>query len=70
MIYKNGKLVLKVQKDILDSIQQQIQKKIGAIYKGTKLVWLTVYDAIRSCFGSGTWYSDRPWLKDDNWKNN
>lgn len=73
MIYKNGKLILQVQKEILDTInqiQQKTQQKIGAIYKGTQLVWLTVYDAIRSCFGSGTWFKDRPWLKDDSWKNN
>lgn len=73
MIYRNGKLILQVQKDILelvDQVQQRIQKNIGAIYKGSQLVWLTVYDAVRSCFGSGTWLQDRPWLKDDSWKNN
>ena len=73
MIYRNGKLILQVQKDILElveQVQQRVQKNIGAIYKGSQLVWLTVYDAVRSCFGSLTWLQDRPWLKDDSWKNN
>jgi hypothetical protein len=38
MIYKNGKLVLEVQKDIrakVDGVQQLVQKKFGAIYKGS-----------------------------------
>lgn len=73
MIYRNGKLILQVQKDVLeliDSVQQKVQKNVGAIYKGTQLVWLAVYDAVRSCFGSGTWLQDRPWLSDDSWKNN
>lgn len=69
MIYRNGKLVLQVHKDVLESLQR-VQRNIGAIYKGTQLVFLTVYDAIRSCFGSGTWIQDRPWLSDDSWKNN
>lgn len=73
MIYRNGKLVLEIQqniKELVDQIEEKVERKIGAVYKGTQLVWLTVYDAIRSCFGSGTWISDRPWLQDDTWKNN
>lgn len=73
MIYRNGKLILEVQKDILElvsQVEQRVQKSIGSIYKGSQLVWLTVYNAVRSCFGSGTWLKDRPWLKDDSWKNN
>ena len=73
MIYKNGNLVLQVSEDVLemvDKVQKHVQKKIGAIYRGTQLIWLTVYDAVKSCFGSGTWLGDKPWLGDDSWKNN
>lgn len=73
MIYKNGEIVLKIQKDVLelvDKVEKQVQKKIGAVYKGAQLVWLSVYDAIRSCFGSGTWLQDKPWLQNDSWRNN
>lgn len=71
MIYRNGKLVLEVQfAELADQIGQQVQRKIGAIHKGSQLVWMTVYNAIRSCFGSGSWLQDRLWLGDDTWKNN
>lgn len=71
MIFKDKNLILQVQKSIIDSkTGKSIQKNIGAIYQGTKLVWRTVYNAIKSCFGSGTWLGDKPWLGDDTWKNN
>lgn len=73
MIYKNGNLVLQVSEDVLemvDKVQKHVQKKIGAIYRGTQLIWLTVYDAIKSCFSSGTWLGDKLWLGDEPWKNN
>ena len=31
--------------------------------------FVEIYEAIRSCFGSGIWRSDRPWLGKDLWKN-
>lgn len=69
-IYDSNHNILRdINQNILN-YKKQVTDKIGAIYKGTKLVWITVYDAIRSCFGSGTWLSDRPWLQDDTWKNN
>lgn len=73
MIIRDGKLVLEVQrefKELIDSVEQKVQKKFGAIYKGTQLVWLTIYNAVKSCFGSGTWLGDKPWLGIDDWKNN
>ena len=71
MIFKGGNLILQVQRSIIDSkTGKSVQKNIGAIYQGTKLVWRTIYNAIKSCFGSGTWLGDKPWLGDDNWENN
>lgn len=73
MIYRNGKIILEIQKEVLelvDKVEEQVQKKIGAIYKGSQLVWLSIYNAVRSCFGSGIWLQDKPWLQDDVWKYN
>ena len=73
MIYRNGKLITEVHwnlKEFIDQVQQLVQKDIGAIYKGSQLVWVTVYNAIKSCYGSGTWIQDKPWLDNDFWKNN
>lgn len=70
MIFKGERLILQVQKYITDTkTGKSVQKNIGAIYQGTKLVWRTVYNAIKSCFSSGTWLGDKPWLGDENWKN-
>ena len=73
MIYRNGKLITEVHqnlKEFIDQIQQLVQKDIGAIYKGSQLVWVTVYNAIKSCYVSGIWIQDKPWLDNDFWKNN
>lgn len=73
MILKNNKLVLQIQKNISelkDNIEQISEKKIGSIYKGAQLVWITIYDLVKSCFGSGVWLQNKPWLGDDLWKNN
>lgn len=71
MIIKGGKLILQVQKTIIDSkTGKSVIKNIGAIYQGSKLVWRTIYNAIKSCFGSGTWFGEKPWLGDNLWKNN
>ena len=73
MIYRNGKLITEVHQNIrqlIDQVSQLTEQSIGAIYKGSQLIWVTVYNAIKSCFGSGTWIQDKPWLDNDFWKNN
>lgn len=39
---------------------------VEEVYRGARLVW----QAVRSCFGSGAWIGERPWLGDDPWKGN
>lgn len=39
-------------------------RPIQAVYKGLRLVWT----GIRSCFGSGRWIDERPWIDSDSWK--
>ena len=41
------------------------QKAIQAVYKGAVLVW----QAIRSCFGSGWWDNEKHWIDEDAWDN-
>lgn len=39
---------------------------ITAVYKGADLVWTLV----RSCYGRGVWFEEKPWLDNDTWKDN
>lgn len=55
MIFKEGKEISAVYIG---------QKTIQAVYHGAMLVW----QAVRSCFGSGVWIEDKPWLDDEAWK--
>jgi hypothetical protein len=40
-------------------------KTVTAIYRGTKMVW----EAVRSCFGSGAWINVKGWINTESWKN-
>lgn len=35
-----------------------------AVYRGLRLVW----QAVRSCFGSGAWIGEKPWIGEEGWK--
>lgn len=39
-------------------------KVIAYLYQGAQLLW----EAVRSCFGSGMWISKKPWLYKEGWK--
>ena len=34
------------------------------MYKDGKLIW----QAVRSCFGSGVWIGSKPWIGEEKWK--
>lgn len=38
---------------------------IASVYHGTRLVW----QAVRSCFGSGGWINEKPWINEEGWRN-
>lgn len=48
------------------AIIQAKGKIIAAVYRGARLVW----QAVRSCFGSGHWIDSKPWIDSEAWKNN
>lgn len=52
------------KKDIISLYKQG--KVIQATYKSGYLLW----QAIRSCFGSGFWVNQKPWIDEEIWKNN
>ena len=56
MLFKQEKEIVGINKG---------NKPIQAIYKGIILLW----QAIRSCFGSGFWVNEKPWVNDEPWKN-
>lgn len=57
MIGKNGKDVEAIGFGAL---------AIAYVSYGATIVW----QAIRSCFGSGYWINGKPWINEEPWKNN
>ena len=47
-------------------IYNGVLRALTVIHKGTRLIW----QMIRSCYVTGVWIPDRPWLDNDMWKNN
>lgn len=56
MIHHNGKEIVSIH---------HLGRAIAAVYHAGKLVW----QAVRSCFGSGVWVPTKPWLDHEKWKN-
>lgn len=59
MKYKNGKAL---------AARYLNGKACMAIYKVVGGVVYTIWEAVRSCFGSGMWNGERPWTGADAWK--
>lgn len=38
---------------------------VEAMYLNGELIW----QAVRSCFGSGVWINEKPWINTETWKN-
>lgn len=57
MIIKNGREVIEIHRGPIDFME---------VYFGKRLIW----QISRSCFGSGYWINDKPWLNEDIWRNN
>jgi len=38
---------------------------IQTVYQFGVVLW----QAVRSCFGSGIWVNEKPWINDEAWKN-
>jgi hypothetical protein len=53
------------RKEIVEIIRGTLP--LSEVYHGKFLVWQIMKS--RSCFGSGYWINDKPWLNDDAWKN-
>lgn len=56
-------MVLKDKNEVVGIFSSK--KPIQAIYRAGEIIW----QAIRSCFGSGVWVNDKPWINDEVWKN-
>ena len=48
-------------------IDFHVGTRVGtAIYLGTKLIWEKISEFL-SCFSSGIWRDDYPWVDDETW---
>ena len=56
-IYKENKEITVISKG---------SKLVDYIYKGSLLIW----QAIKSCFGSGFWVNEKGWYNEEGWRNN
>lgn len=48
-----------------NGVKRVITRVYAVVDNELKLVW----EAIRSCFGSGWWITNRPWINNNAWKN-
>lgn len=62
MIYVGGKRPVIALERKLTAFSKRV---VLEIREGSRIIWT----GIRSCFGSGAWDNNKPWLNDDGWRN-
>lgn len=66
MISIKRKNISRIEMNDEDGIKRSVVKIYTIIDGEIKVLW----EAIRSCFGSGSWLQSRPWINNNAWKNN
>ena len=56
MIYKGRRDIIEISRGRLEIME---------VYHGKRLVW----GLAGSCYGTGHWINERPWLNSDAWRN-
>ena len=59
MIHYRGKDIIAIR-----YVENGIETVFAALHVGIETVW----QAVRSCFGSGKWINSKPWIDNENWK--
>ena len=49
-------------------VKDRTKKAIAAMYYVANGLKRVIWQAVRSCFGSGTWNDEKPWQDDECWK--
>lgn len=44
-------------------------RRVGSLWVKTAAGLVKIYEAVRSCFGSGRWIGRKPWVNKEKWKN-
>ena len=60
-------MIQRSKKDIVEIIHGVLP--LVEVRRGKILVWEATHEDVRSCFGSGHWVNNLPWLNDDAWVN-
>ena len=63
MIIKGGKEITGLKTPFVEKLKR------GVTIQGIYHNGIILYQAIRSCFGSGVWVNAKPWLNDEAYKN-
>ena len=69
MINVGRKEITRIELDQEQEDKTIIRRVITKIYVDINGELKLIWEAIRSCFGSGWWINNRPWMNNNAWKN-